>query len=274
MDMIETVLYSIPQSETNSELIDCDWNDNYGLLAVIEKNKKLIIQIGDRQLSLDIHCDYPLIRWIDSTHFLIADTRNDGTRKNLHILNTNGEIQNSFNGGDGIQDIVASEEGIWISYFDEGVFGSGISTEGLVLFSYDGTPEFKYHSELIDGPPIAECYAIGKAGSSLLWLFPYTDFPLICVNPVEKTLISYEVPEVLHGSNAICVRGFYAYFYEPYHSEGELYCWKIGKSKPEIIGEIPGRVRGLATREANHFISMHEHQIRVYRIVNQGETEY
>ncbi|MDQ1143426.1 hypothetical protein QE429_000253 [Bacillus sp. SORGH_AS 510] len=276
MDIIETILYSKPSSNNNVELIDCDWSDNYGLLLILEKNRKFIVKIGGTQLSLNninITCDFPLIRWIDHNRFLIADARNDSKRENLYILNTEGKIQNSFYCGDGIEDIVISKEGIWISYFDEGVFGSGISTEGLVLFSYNGTPTFRYHSDLLDRPYIVDCYAICKGKSPSLWLFPYTDFPLLCVNPAKKTLESYKVPKVLHGSNALCVRGKFGYFFDRYNSNGELYCWEIGKSRPQLIGKIKGSTRGLDTRESNHFISIDESNVKVYRIINHKEYE-
>lgn len=214
MEIIETILYSKQINDNKVKVVDCDWTDNYGLILILKDNRKFIVQIGEQQIKLsnfNITCDYPLVRWIDYNHFLVADARNDSNTDNVYILKLDGTILNSFNCGDGIEDIVVSKEGIWISYFDEGVFGKGISTEGLVLFSYEGTPLFRYHSDLMEGPPIVDCYAICKGNSPSLWLFPYTDFPLLKVTPSKKTIESYKVPKVLHGSNGICVRGKFAY---------------------------------------------------------------
>jgi hypothetical protein len=274
MDIIETILYSKQSDDDNVKLIDCDWTDNFGLILVIEENGKFILQIGENQIMLSnfsITCAYPLVRWIDNNCFLIADARNDGKTDNVFILNLDGTLLNSFNCGDGIEDIVISNEGIWISYFDEGVFGRGISTEGLVLFSHEGTPLFRYHSDLLDRPTIVDCYAICKGKSASLWLFPYIDFPLLNVNPTKRTIESYKVPKVLHGSNGVCVRGKFAYFYDRYNSKGELYSWEIGKSHSQLIGKIKGSSRGLDTRESNHFISINDSYVKAYRIINPNE---
>jgi hypothetical protein len=274
MDIIETLLYSKQTDNNSVELIDCDWNDNLGLVLVLKENRNFIVQIRENRIELNnfnITCEYPLVRWIDYNRFLIADARNDSKKDNLYILNTNGSIFNSFNCGDAIEDIATSKKGIWISYFDEGVFGSGISTEGLVLFSYEGTPLFRYHTDLIDRPPIIDCYAICIGNSDSIWLFPYYDFPLISLNTTKRTIDSYEVPKILHGSNALCVRGKFAYFYDRYNSAGELYCWEIGKSRPQLIGKIKGSTRGLDTRESNHFISIEDSYVKAYRIINHNE---
>lgn len=275
MDIIETILYSKPSNTNNVKLIDADWRDDFGLVLILRKNQSSFIQIGDTQFSfknLNISCNYPLIRWIDHNRFLIADVRTNCNSKNLYIFNTEGILLNSFHCGDAIEDIVPTNEGIWISYFDEGVFGNSISTEGLVLFSYDGTPIFKYHSDLVDCPFIVDCYAICRGKSSSIWIFPYSDFPLLCVNPSNKVIKSYEVPSILHGSSALCVRGKFAYFFNSYDSKGDLFCWEIGENHPQRISKISGYARGLNTRESNHFISIDENYVKAYRIINP--TEY
>ncbi|XRG79907.1 hypothetical protein V5E38_06210 [Rossellomorea sp. GAMAL-10_SWC] len=130
--------------------------------------------------------------------------------------------------GDGVEDVQVGKEGIWISYFDEGVFGRGISTEGLVLFSLEGKVLFRYHSDLLKGPSIDDCYAISKGKGSTIWLFPYSEFPLIQLYPESRDIKTYKVPVKFRGSHAISIRGKYAYFYGGYSSKYELYCWGIG----------------------------------------------
>ncbi|HWL22186.1 MAG TPA: hypothetical protein VNR38_00295 [Ureibacillus sp.] len=107
-----------------------------------------------------------------------------------------GEVIRSFYWGDAVQDIAVSKDGIWCrcSYFDEGVFGEGISTEGLVLFDNTGSPTFQYHSHLPDAPSIADCYAICRGKNMTLWLYPYTDFELIQVNPEKNPFIVHQTP--------------------------------------------------------------------------------
>ncbi|WP_226666240.1 TetR family transcriptional regulator [Metabacillus litoralis] len=276
MEFIESILYKSNPEKGKMELLDADWTDNFGLLVAFRENNNLIVQYKESQIMLSnvrITCKYPLVRWISFNSFLIADARNDGETDNLYIFNTDGTLRNSFHCGDGIEDIVVSNDGIWISYFDEGVFGEGISTEGLVLFSYEGTPIFKYHSDLSGRPFIVDCYAICKGDSSSIWLFPYTDFPLLQVNSINKTIHSFKTPKILHGSNSLCVRGKYAYFHDRYNSNGELYSWEIGKRHPHLIGNIKGTTRGLGKEESHHFISIDDLYVKTYRIINHKEYE-
>ena len=68
-----------------------------------------------------------------------------------------------------------------VSYFDEGVFGSGIGRQGLVCFDSSGEDLFKYadFAEQNDLPMICDCYALNVDMSGDVWLNYYTDFPLV-----------------------------------------------------------------------------------------------
>ena len=94
---------------------------------------------------------------------------------------------------------------------------------------------------------------------------------MLQVYPESKILNSHKVPEKLHGSNAICVRGKYAYFFDRYNSNGELFCWEIGEKQPQLLGKIDGMTRALSNRENNHFISVSEEFVKLYRIMNDDE---
>ncbi|MBM7602460.1 hypothetical protein JOC75_000430 [Metabacillus crassostreae] len=277
MELIESILFKKDPEKDSVELLDADWTDNFGLIVAFRENSKLIVKFMDSQIilsNISITCEYPLVRWINTDSLLIADARNDGETENLYIFNSDGTLRNSFNCGDGIEDIVVSNEGIWISYFDEGVFGEGISTEGLVLFSYEGTPIFRYHSDLSGRPSIVDCYAICKGHSSSIWLFPYTDFPLLNVNPITNTIQSFKTPKILHGSNGLCVRGKVAYFHHPYNTNGELYSWEVGRRQAHLIGNIKGTTRGLGNKEkSHHFISIDDLYVKAYRVINHKEYE-
>jgi hypothetical protein len=269
LEIIDTEIFCLSNSNQDI-LIDGDWNDKYGLVLLIEEKRKLKIKIRENfiNINFDFKFNYPLIRWIDHEYFLIADQRNHINKENLYIYKLDGTKCFSFNCGDGIEDIVVGKEGIWVSYFDEGVYGEGISEEGLVLFTYEGKPSFRYHSDLLERPSISDCYAICKGKSSLIWLFPYTHFPLIRVNPVDKKLESYHVPEVVHGADSLCVRGKFGYFH---HADSELYAWEIGEGDPQLLGNLQKKTRGLDTRQNNHFISIDERKIILYRIINPKE---
>lgn len=269
----DKVVFSKVASKLDSyEIMDADWKDTYGLVVILKVKRNFMIFLNDGDfLTPPLKLQYPIVRWIDKDKLLLANSRNEMKIDNVFILDLTGTILASFNGGDGIEDIEVGKEGIWISYFDEGVFGNGISNEGLVLFDFTGHVIFRYHSDLTDDPFIADCYAICKGKGSSIWLFPYYDFPLLQIYPDTKILNSIEVPDILHGSNAICVRGKYAYFFNSYDSKGELFGWEFGKEQPQLLGNIDGIVRGLGSRENNHFISISEELVKLYRISNANE---
>jgi len=110
--------------------------------------------------------------------WLLADRR--GGCANLH--DASGHFLRSIDLGDASEDIqTTSDEKIWVSYFDEGVFGSGIGQQGAVCFGAAGIPEFKYgeFAERAGLPFIADCYAMNVAAPGDVWLNYYTDFPLV-----------------------------------------------------------------------------------------------
>ncbi|MGG0174705.1 TetR family transcriptional regulator [Gottfriedia acidiceleris] len=274
--IIDTVAFSKEESNFDTyEIIDTDWKDEYGLVVLLKEKKKYTLFFNEENfLSLNLKVDFPIVRWVDRETIVIVDSREELKKDNVFILNINGIIVDSFNCGDGVEDVEVGKEGIWISYFDEGVFGSGISTEGLVLFNLEGKVLFRYHSDLFKGPIIDDCYAISKGKGSSIWLFPYSEFPLLQLYPESREIKTYKVPVKFRGSHAISIRGKYAYFYGGYGSKGTLYCWEIGKKKHEMIGKIDGITRGLGNGESNHFISMSDKLIRLHKIIKDDEFSF
>jgi hypothetical protein len=76
----------------------------------------------------------------------------------------------------------------WASYFDEGVFGnygwsnpgpSAIGTPGLLAFSTAGQVCFSYDAEAAHTDAICDAYAMNVAGEDDVWLYFYTEFPIV-----------------------------------------------------------------------------------------------
>jgi hypothetical protein len=89
--------------------------------------------------------------------------------------------------GDASQDIRTTSAGhIWVSYFDEGVFGQGIGQNGLVCFDANGKDIFRYadFAEEHGLPHIADCYALNVSDDAT-WLCYYSDFPLVCLRDFQ-----------------------------------------------------------------------------------------
>ncbi|EMF47827.1 hypothetical protein B481_0361 [Planococcus halocryophilus Or1] len=256
------------------EIVDADWKDKYGLAVILRRHKKTFVQLNGVEITVSFTAyKLSMIRWIDDNHFLAATYESD--KKNMFIVDLSGQLLHSFNGGEAFEEIVVGKEGIWVSYFDEGVFGNGISTEGLVLFDMTGNILLRYHSDLLNPNAIADCYALCKGGGTSVWIFPYTDFPLIEINSKERMSLTYPVPELLHGAKALCIRGKYAYFFDSYNSNEKMYQLKIGTQKPLLLGTVQGVLRGLGPSETNHFISISNNQeVALYQVINGDEYQY
>jgi hypothetical protein len=98
------------------------------------------------------------------------------------ICDKRGAVRSTLDLGDASEDLQTTPDGlIWVSYFDEGVFGGGIGRQGLVCFNAVGDPVFKYgeFAEQAALPMIADCYAMNVDGTDAVWLNYYTDFPLV-----------------------------------------------------------------------------------------------
>jgi hypothetical protein len=98
------------------------------------------------------------------------------------LYDPQGRVRSELNLGDASEDLQTTPDGrIWVSYFDEGVFGNGIGTQGVVCFDGKATPLFRYanFAEQSGLPFISDCYAMNVGSNGEVWLNYYTDFPLV-----------------------------------------------------------------------------------------------
>jgi hypothetical protein len=141
--------------------------------------------------------------------FLVVDGRCRAGDKNAEITNKSGEVLTAFHVGDGIKDIrVTPDNKIWVSYFDEGVFGSTLGQAGLARFSSEGKLEFDFNEfALKEGiPDIADCYALNVCDAEV-FAYYYTDFPLARIKD-DRVEIVCQVP--VGGCSAFALFGDYA----------------------------------------------------------------
>ena len=117
--------------------------------------------------------------------WLLVQARAIGSEdRNGHVFDRHGRLIRSIFLDDGIEDVQTTESGeIWVSYFDEGIFGGGrYSQNGLVCFGSDGTPRLAFNSEITDRfgvPDICDCYALNVCENGDTWTSYYTDFPIV-----------------------------------------------------------------------------------------------
>jgi hypothetical protein len=115
--------------------------------------------------------------------------------KNALVLDWEGNEVRRFTLGDGIQDLRVTESGaIWASYFDEGIFGNygwghpgprPIGAPGLVAFSPCGDVVQSYVAEAAGTDSICDAYAMNVVGERELWVYFYTEFPIVRVRNGE-----------------------------------------------------------------------------------------
>lgn len=262
----EKMIYII-DNENNKEIIDADWNEVYGLLIVQRNLNKLEVILNDKTLYLSFHIDYPMIRWIDNNLFILADARNEDGKNNLFILDIKGNLRQKFNCGDALTDINVCKEGIWFSYFDEGIFGKGISNQGLVLFNLDGLPIFKYNSQEKMKPKLWDCDAMCHGSASSIWVLSQVDvneYKLINVNHKKDIVNVFTVPEILNQFNAISIRGDNAYFYSTF--QNVLFSLQLSTGKMSKLSTLSGKLRGIKNSQTNLFISIQSSTVKLVTI--------
>jgi hypothetical protein len=172
-----------------------------------------------RELALR-SSQYFIVQPLESGRLLCVKSCCRHGENNAFIREAHGDIVDAFRLGDAIEDVqVAGDGKIWVSYFDEGVFGSGLGQAGLACFSRDGEVEFRFnHSAMaLDLPTIDDCYAMNVAGDGETYAYYYSDFPLVRIKDKQITKVC-EVP--IHGSHAFAVHEDWALFSGAYDKRG------------------------------------------------------
>ncbi len=117
-----------------------------------------------------------------------CDWRPSGPEANAVVVGWDAVVRERFVIGDGIEDVRVTGDGtIWVSYFDEGVFGNRgwggpgpepIGAPGLVAFGPNGDARFRYDPKVAGTDAICDAYAINVTDAEV-WLFFYTEFSLV-----------------------------------------------------------------------------------------------
>ncbi len=115
--------------------------------------------------------------------------RPDGPEKNALLCSWEGAVRSRHTLGDGIEDARVEGDRVWVSYFDEGVFGNygwglpnslePIGSSGLVAFDMAGRKTFEYDPMKAGTKPIADAYALNVLSEEEVWVYHYTDFPIV-----------------------------------------------------------------------------------------------
>jgi hypothetical protein len=116
--------------------------------------------------------------------------RDGDPEKNAAIFDQDGKILRQFTVGDGINAVQTTSDGrIWVSYFDEGVFGNygwnePMGRSGLVCFNLEGRIVWQFTPPEGFGP-IDDCYSLNVAQNAV-WACYYSDFPVVKIDSQNK----------------------------------------------------------------------------------------
>lgn len=155
----------------------------------------------------------------------------DDFERNGRVYTRDGKFAREILLGDGIQSVQATSGGeIWTSYFDEGVFGNygwqtPVGASGLVAWNSRGDKQYEFEpGEGLDS--ICDCYALNVESEDDVWLYYYTEFPLVRLHNHEIQSI-WKIP--LGGSDAFAVFAGHALFRGGYKDRDTFQLFALGK---------------------------------------------
>lgn len=154
--------------------------------------------------------------------FLWVKSRCSSGEDNAFLQGISGEVVATFHLGDGVEDVQATNDGsIWVSYFDEGVFGGSVGTAGLASFSEKGDLEFDFNAgaETRGIPYIADCYAFNATDDGV-YAYYYTDFPLVLI---KSGMVSKICDVPISGARAFAIHGDRSLFCGGYNRPTSLF---------------------------------------------------
>lgn len=132
--------------------------------------------------------------------------RQSGPEQNAVAIDWSGREIARFTLGDGIADVRTTSDAIWVSFFDEGVFGNygwnkPLGEDGLVSFDLHGEKRWAYDAAAARTGTISDAYALNVAADDDVWVYFYTDFPIVRIH--RGAYQSWGTGEA--GANALAV---------------------------------------------------------------------
>ena len=208
----------------------------------------------------EVDIAFPTVQPLPNGEILLVGARchyRDGDpEQNAAIHDSKGRVARRFVLGDGIADVQTTSDGlIWVSYFDEGVFGNygwkkPMGSAGLVSYDMQGRVIWAFDPP--DGlDAIADCYALNVAPEAA-WACYYTDFPVVQVQSGQVRAWKNQIG----GANALVVDGRRLVLWGGYgdnHSrcvfqeiagESLINCVELNVKFPSGSNPMPTRVRG------------------------------
>jgi hypothetical protein len=234
---------------------------------------RIHVQSGDQWLELSLPPTRELYHYVqplpESNWLLVRGRAENDQDANAHVFDDVGRLLRSFPAGDGIQDVQTDESGqIWISYFDEGVFGdTSLGRNGLVCLDDSGKLLFDFQRiphECVRS--MADCYALNVCSAHEAWLCYYTDFPLVKL--ADFGLANVWLRQPISGSPAFAVLDDSVLFAGGYRKRDSLFLVNLGslRSKEMLPVDPAGtRIRKFSAfaRRSVMFLATNEALFRI-----------
>lgn len=119
--------------------------------------------------------------------FVYGDT--ELGQNNAAVYDSQGNLLYTTFVGDGVKDVQTTANGseIWISYSDQGIFGSSgpptsPSGAGIVCFGSDGQIRFRFDEKVVElgfAPPMDDCYVLNVCDNNNVYACYYGPFLLV-----------------------------------------------------------------------------------------------
>ncbi len=187
---------------------------------------------------------------------------------NAYIYSQSGEIMSTFYVGDGVEHAQTGDDGkIWISYFDEGIFGDQpYGHFGLVAFNQNGKLEFNYKNDWGGPvPAIDHCYALNVIDSNNVWCYYIDHTPFSLVHLVSGEIKRCFSELTIHGSHAIAANNNAVYLAGSYDARDHLYRLDLQDKTIETLrpanedGKTIQKFRAIA--RSNTMYLIHQNQL-------------
>jgi len=175
------LLIETPSKEQDFSLINKDWTIT--LIKDGTVNKIEVKNVPIIPTEADIFSDGSILLVQGR-----CSTDGDTLEQNARRYNVNGQLMDTLLLGDGIRQVQIDEtDTIWVSYFDEGIFGSfdnmePIGADGLAAYSISGQKLWGAKNY-----NIADCYAINIANSKAVSFYYYDSYNLVQLKDYNET---------------------------------------------------------------------------------------
>ncbi|PGS49093.1 hypothetical protein [Bacillus sp. AFS041924] len=166
---------------------------------------------------------YTYAQPMDDNWLLVSSRTDYEDELNATIYDIYGNFLEKFSLDDAIEDVQTTKNSnIWVSYFDEN------TNSGLSCFNNKGQLSFEF-SEYVRQtnnqlPYIEDCYALNVISEETIYIYYYSDFPL-----VKLTKNSFEIIKniPIKGSSAFAIHKDYALFDNGYNQKGKMHLFSM-----------------------------------------------